>query len=113
MRLAATPRDGLIDAPLHVRATGLDGAATLTVQAPDWQGRPWKATAPYKDGDAAHILSTMLPAGAHRDQRYLSFGFVAPTRYRLTLRLKGRIVARAEVVRRPARIGVREPRASR
>jgi dienelactone hydrolase len=48
----------------------------------------------------------MLPAGAHRDPRYLSFGFVAPTRYRLTLRQKGRDLARAEVVRRPARNGV-------
>jgi dienelactone hydrolase len=106
VRLEATPRDGLIDAPLNVRATGVEGEATLTVRAPDWQGRPWTATAPYKDGDVAHLLSNMLPAGAHRDARYLSFGFVAPTHYRLTLRQKGRVVAGAEVVRRPARNGV-------
>jgi hypothetical protein len=47
----------------------------------------------------------MLPAGAHRDARYLSFGFVAPTHYRLTLRQEGRVVAGADVVRRPARNG--------
>jgi dienelactone hydrolase len=106
VRLEATPRDGLIDAPLHVRATGLEGVATLTVLARDRQGRPWTTTAPYRAGDVAPLLSALLPAGAHGDARRLSFGFVAPTRYRLTLRQKGRVVARTEVVRRPARSGV-------
>ena len=106
MRLVATPRDGLIDAPLNVGARGLHGDATLTVRAPDWQGRPWTATAPYRDGNVARLLSTMLPVGRHRDTGYLSFGFVAPTHFRLTLRQKDRVVARTEVVRRPAWKGV-------
>jgi dienelactone hydrolase len=102
VQLTATPREALIDAPLRVHAIGLEGAATITVTANDWEGKPWTASATYEDGDATPLLSAMLPVGYHGDPRRVGFGFASTTRYRLTLHDGDHLLASTSASRRIA-----------
>ena len=100
VRLTVSPRDGLLDAPLSVHASGLHGNATLAVSATDADGREWLAREPYKPGNAGLLLASMLPEHrrVERDRAY----FLAPPRevVHFTLSKSRHTVASTDVVRR-------------
>lgn len=115
VRLIVTPRDALLDAPLHIRATGLDPGARATLRA-SWRsvgGATWTSSTPVRaDG---HGTVTLTGAAARaviepmRPPRAQSFAHpffavaVERTPEPLELSLGS---ARASVLRRGAPAGI-------
>ena len=52
VNLTATPRDGLVDSPVEIRASGLPPGRLVTLQAStkDVQGKPWRSRLTYGGG---------------------------------------------------------------
>ena len=113
------PRDSLIDAAVYIRVTGLKPrtSVTLTASTVDTMGKAWRfargtsrtrvelsirqRTARYTAPTPAHVQwVSMLPVGWKGRPKLV--GMAPPTlaQVRIAVHVHGRVVARAEIVRR-------------